>query len=235
MPPKHLRLTVPISFAGLGAIYYGISMLSFAKGNMTTALAVAVNMEFLSALAAMSLRAAPAIFLPVVLYVLYRIRHYQMDEAGDGQIVVILGVLSILVAVLYSSVIVLMVCMLMLVFHLIHLVSHKKNWKRKVEWGWFNPEMARVLVVSIMLTSVIWGPSWLARETVLIAEEHRVISVIKETEDVLYYLDLETNRLVYAKPADLSHRAYCTMGEYDTVASVVQLVMAGSTYPSCPR
>lgn len=233
MPTSSLSLSLPISLAGVGAIYYGISMLSLANGNMTTALAVAANIDFLPAIAAMSLTAAPAIILPLTLYGLYRIRKYQTDQV-DYHIIVVLSVMASLVALFYSSMIVLFVVILLLVAHLIHLLSHKKSWKRKFERGRFDPELAQILMVSILMTSVIWGPSWLVRETAVIAEKEHLISIVKETDELIYYLDRKTDRVVYARPSDLSERAFCGSSDVTTLNAFINILTDGPTYPGCP-
>jgi hypothetical protein len=209
-------------------------MFSLASGNMTTALVVAGNVEFLPAIAAMLLRVAPAVIFPLVIYALYRLREFHTDDE-DGQIVVVLSVLVLLAAVFYSSLLGLGTCMVMFVLHRIHLRSHKKNWKRKANWARFDPELARQVMVSLIITAVAWGPSWLARETATIKEEQHVISVIKETDEFLYYLDRKSNRVVYARPSDISQRALCGTGDYDTVNALIQLITSGPTYPTCPN
>lgn len=231
---KHLRLTVPISFAGIGAIYYGISMLSLANGNMTTALAVAANVDFLPAIAAMSLRAVPAVALPVVIFIFYRLRDIQ-TEAEDQTVIVVLTLVAWLTALFFSSVITVGACLLMLVMHLIYVLSHKKNWKKKFNRGRFDFELAGVMMLSLITTTVIWGPSWLTRETTTIAGKEHLVSVVKETDELIYYLDRKSNRLVYAKPADLTNRAFCGGGDFDTMNSLVNLLMYGPTYPNCPN
>lgn len=234
MPAKHLRLTVPVSFAGLGAIYYGISMLSLANGNMTTALAVAANIEFLPAIAAMSLRAVPTVALPVVIYVLYRLRHYRTD-GEDLPVIVVLSAVAGLAAIFHSSIVTLAVCVILAVLHLIHLISFKRNWKRKFNRGRFDPELAGILMLSLISTSVIWGPSWVAKETAIIANEQHLVSVIKETDELIYFLDRKTNKVVYAKPSDLRERAFCGTGGFDTVNAIINFMTDGPTYPDCPR
>lgn len=233
MPPKHLRLTVPISLTGLGAIFYGISMLAFANGNMTTALAVASNVEFIPTIAAMLIRAAPYLILPLVAYIVYRVRGLETDDENGSLLIIAVG-LAITIAVIISSILTLIASFAVLMGHMLYLVSQKMNWKLHFKWAQFKPKIIQQLISSIFIVSVMISPSWLPNESAIIGNQQRVVSVIKQTDEFLYYLDTATNRVMYSKPADVTQRAFCGSGDIETLASLIRKMFMGQTYPNCP-
>jgi hypothetical protein len=234
MTENHLPIKVPLSFAGLGAIFYGIKMFGLANGNMTTAQVIAVNVDFLPTIAAMLINIAPALVLPVLAYVLYRLRHLAIDD-GDSQILLFFITIAGLAAVFYSSLVTLALCILTLLLHGLYILSQKKNWKKSFAWARFRPDWALQLVVSLSIPAIIISPSWIAAESAEIGGQQRVISVVKETGEYLFYLDKASNRVIYAKPSDLSKRAFCGSNEVYTVFSLMQYVASGPTYPRCPK
>lgn len=234
MAEKHLPIRVPLSFAGLGAIFYGIKILGMASGNMTTAQVIAVNVDFLPTIAAMLLNIAPALVLPVLAFVLYRLPHQAIDDK-DSPVLLFFVCIAGLAAVIYSSLITLALSIITLLLHGLYILGQKKNWKRSFRWARFRPDLAQQLVVSLSLPAIILSPSWIATETAEVSGKQQVISVVKETGEYLLYLDKTSNRVIYAKPGDLSERAYCGSNDLYTVFSLVQYMASGPTYPRCPK
>ncbi|UKA49264.1 hypothetical protein LFT48_17785 [Arthrobacter sp. FW305-123] len=232
MTGKHLSSTLPLSFAGLGAIYYGIKMFSLADGNMTTALVIARNVDFIPTIAAMLMSFAPAVVLPLAAYVLYRVRHVVIQD-GEGQIVVLLLSAALMAAVFYSSLLTLLMCTSVFLMHRIYLRSIKKKWKRNADWLKFRAELAHPLLVGITLPGIVFGPPWLAQESAEIGGASRVVSVVKETDEYLLYLDRDSRKVVYAKPSDLGQRSFCG-GTFPANLQAVTQILNGPIYPACP-
>lgn len=234
MPGKHVSLKVPFSFASLGAIYYGIKMFALANGNVTTAQVIAVNVDFLPTIAAMLLNIAPAVILPVLAYVLYRLRDVVVDE-GDHHIGVIFLTIVGLAAVLFSSIITLAFGLMLLVLHLLYRFSLKRNWKRSFKWARYRPDLGQLFFVSLTIPGILTSPSWIASEAAEIGGHQRVISVVKETGEYVLYLDQASDRVIHATPSDLSKREYCGSHDLFTVLSSVKYIVSGATYPPCPK
>lgn len=231
------RFKVPVSIAGVGAVFYGISMFSMAGGNMTTALVVASNVDFVPTIAAMLIRVAPYVIFPVIVYIIYNLRvaesYHRHDEESRTLLVIAVG-LSLLIALYVTSAATLLTCFLVYALHGLHLLSHKKKWRLKFAKV-LTPNTLYQLLCAVFVASLVITPSWLASETVDIDGNQRVISVIKETDEFLYYLDATSSRVMYAKPTEITKRAFCGSGDTETLASLVDKLAGGQTYPSCPR
>lgn len=237
MASKHtaLRLQVPISIAGVGAIFYGISTFSIAGGNLTTALIVATNVDFVPTIAAMLIRVAPYVIFPLVVYIVSRIHLLEYDRSEEIRTLFIVAVgLALLIALCVSSIATLITCLLVYLLHGLHVFSHKNNWKLKFAKT-LTPNTFYQLISALFVASLVITPSWLARETAIIDGKPAVISVIKETDELLYYLDAASAKVVYAKPEDLNERAFCGSGDVETLASLIGKMIGGQTYPSCPK
>lgn len=203
---------------------------------MTTAMIVAANVEFLPTIAAMVLRVAPAIVFPLLIYVAYRSRGI-ITEIGDEDepVFLIAATLLLIAAVYFSWTYTLLLCMAVFALHGLYVFGQRKKWKLRLAWARFSADRAAKLTSTITLIAVAFGPSWLAWETSVIGNEEKVLSAIKETDEYIYYLDRKTNRVVYAKPSDLTQRTFCNLGEADTVASFIKSTTEGRVYPQCPE
>lgn len=230
-----IRFQVPISIAGIGAIFYGISMFALAGGNMTTALAVATNVDFVPTIAAMLMRVTPHVIFPLILYIIYRLRLLDFDRDGENGTLLIIAVgLAMLIALCLSSMATLLTCALVFLLHGFHVVSHKKNWRLKIR-KILTANTLQQLLCAVFLGALVLSPSWLPREEATISGRPAVVSVIKETDEYVYYLETVSGKVMYAKPADLAERKFCGSGDKDTVASLIGLLSRGNTYPICPK
>jgi hypothetical protein len=149
--------------------------------------------------------------------------------------VVILLSAAGMAAFLYSSLFTLAMCISVFVMHRLYLASTKRKWKRSFAWARFRSDLAYPLIVGITLPSIVTGPAWLSKEAVEVAGQQRVVSVIKETGEYLIYLDTTSNKVVRAEPAEVTKRAFCGSNQFDNLASLMQHLGSGPTYPACPK
>ncbi|MBM6620622.1 hypothetical protein JTF08_03270 [Micrococcaceae bacterium RIT802] len=234
MPGKHAYLRLPVSLVGVGAVFYGIKVLMFAEGNMTTALALALNIEFLPALGAMLLSVAPTVILPLALYAM-RLAHKYYSGDIEGIVVYTLMYAVTGIALVFSSLLTLSICFGFAVLHLLYLQSVKKKWRRNFSWMRFRFEKAQPVIMALASTSLFTSAGWIPMESVTMQGSQHAVFIIRETGSEIIYLDMPSRQVVRTDAADISDRKFCGNGPAETVASMGVRMAQGPTYDACPK
>ncbi len=233
------RFRVSLSIASIGAVFYGISMFSIARGDLTTALAVASNVEFIPTIAAMLIRIAPFVTLP---FVLYLVTEFLTDEDADTEdhstvLLFMASLIAIVIAIAISGIPMLVITAGAFGLNVVHYLGKKNNWRRLRIGKALTLQTYPFFIGSAFFTAIVLGPAWLPSQTAIVQGKPVLISVVKETDEFLYYLDHKTSRIIYAKPGDVTERSFCSSTSFsgmEPIASLVQRHVRAGRVPRMP-
>lgn len=232
MSKHRARYQLPITIGWIAAIIFGIKVLWFASGDMTTAVEVVRHLDFLPTVTAMAMTLVPVLIVPVVAYFTIRMRESFEGDDDDSRIIKAVWSLLLTLSIVFSGILPAAAAVFWWVAHLIYKLAKKRGWSRKFEILRFELENVQPIVSLFVVVALLSGSPWLAKQEVTIEGEPYLIYLLSEESGVVTFVEEDPRTVVRTQAERIEQRRLCESG-FSIFTTPILALVGEETYSSC--